>query len=100
MPVSMEVQSAISQRYAQLGNAVTHDPSQERGILAPHFRDHARLKLATFDYDPLTVIVQKIVMQGDRLEVHAEYVGVHGHNANTVDHWISISGQWLLLDRN
>lgn len=100
MPVSMEVQSAIAQQYAALGSAVTHDPTQENTVLAPHFHDRAHEKLATFEYDPLTVLVEKIVVQGNRLEVHAQYVGVHGHNVRTVDHWIMIDGAWRLLDRN
>jgi len=100
MPVSMDVQSAISQRYAQLAAAVTHDPTQERAVLGPHFKDRAHAKLVTFEYDPLTVLVQKIVVRGKRLEVHAQYVGVHGHNTNTVDHWAQIDGNWVLLDRN
>ena len=49
----MDVQSTIAQRYAQLGNAVTHDPSQEQSVLAPHFNDRARVKLSTFEYDPI-----------------------------------------------
>lgn len=99
MPVSADVQSSIAQRYAQLGAAVTHDPTQEQRVLATNFTDHAKLKLSSFEYDPLTVVVQKIVMTGDKLEVHAEYVGMHGHNANTVDHWILIDGAWYLVDR-
>ncbi|HTX57410.1 MAG TPA: hypothetical protein VMD47_09975 [Candidatus Acidoferrales bacterium] len=99
MPVSADVQSAITQRYAELGDAVTHDPTQERDVLAPEFKDRARMKLATFEYDPLTVVVQKIVVKGNGLEVHAEYVGVHGHNVNTVDHWVKRDGQWYLVDR-
>ncbi|HTU68728.1 MAG TPA: hypothetical protein VMF11_00275 [Candidatus Baltobacteraceae bacterium] len=100
MPVPMEVQSTIAQRYAQLGNAVTHDPTQEASVLAPHFKDRARMKLATFEYDPLTVLVRKIVLHGNRLEVYAEYVGIHGHSTNTIDRWIKIAGEWRLLDRN
>jgi hypothetical protein len=96
----MDVQSAISQRYAELGNAVTHDPTQEQRVLATDFKDRAHVKLATFEYNPLTVVVQKIVLQGDEVEVHAEYVGVHGHNITTVDHWILIDGAWFLTDRN
>jgi hypothetical protein len=96
----MDVQSAISQRYAQLGNAVTHDPTQEERVLATDFKDRAHVKLSTFEYDPLTVVVEKIVLQGDEVEVHAEYVGVHGHNATSVDHWILIDGAWFLVDRN
>ncbi|MGB6985293.1 MAG: hypothetical protein WBD74_04860 [Candidatus Aquilonibacter sp.] len=99
MPVSADVQSSISQRYAALGNAVTHDPTQEQRVLATNFKDRAKVKLSSFEYDPLTVVVQKIVLSGDKLEVHAEYVGVHGHNTNTVDHWILIDGTWYLVDR-
>lgn len=96
----MDVQSSISQRYAELGDAVTHDPTQEERVLATDFKDHAKVKLKSFEYDPLTVVVQKIVLHGDALEVHAQYVGVHGHNSNTVDHWILIDGAWFLTDRN
>jgi hypothetical protein len=99
VPVSADVQSTISQRYAQLGSAVTHDPTQEQRVLATNFKDRAKVKLSTFEYDPLTIVVQKIVMRGDKLEVRAEYVGVHGHNATTVDHWTRIDGTWLLVDR-
>lgn len=99
MAVSADVQSAISQRYAQLGSAVTHDPTQEHRVLATNFKDRAHVKLASFEYDPLTVLVQKIVLRGDEVEVHAQYVGVHGHNTNTVDHWILIDGAWFLVDR-
>ena len=99
MPVSADVQLAISQRYAQLGAAVTHDPTTERSLLAPHFQDHAKVKLSTFEYDPLTVVVQKISMQGDKITVRAEYVGIHGHNATSIDRWILIDGTWYLVDR-
>jgi hypothetical protein len=98
MPVSADVQSAITLRYAQLGNAVLRDPAQERNVLAPDFHDRARMKVSSFNYQPLTVVVEKIVKQGDRLEVHAQYVGIHGHNAEAVDHWQLIDGQWLLTD--
>jgi len=100
MPVSTDVQLAITQRYGQLANAVTHDPTQERAVLAPRFKDRSKFKLASFEYDPLTVVVQKIVRSGDKAEVHAQYVGVHGHNVNTVDRWISIDGVWYLVDRS
>lgn len=96
----MDVQSAISQRYAQLSNAVTHDPTQERGILSPQFNDAAKMRLSTFDYDPLTVIVQRIDSRPDGLYVRAEYVGVHGHNEVTVDHWKMVGGQWVLAARH
>jgi hypothetical protein len=99
MAVAADVQLAITQRYSQLTNAVTHDPTQERAVVAPQFRDRAKMTLRSFEYDPLTVVVQKIVRTGDRIEVHAQYVGVHGHNANTVDQWIGIDGQWYLVER-
>jgi hypothetical protein len=95
----VDVQSAISERYAELGNAVTHDPTQEQTVLASDFKDRAKVKLSSFEYDPLTVVVQKISQQGDEITVHAEYVGVHGHNSSTVDHWILIDGAWFLTDR-
>jgi hypothetical protein len=100
MPVSMDVQSAISQRYAQLSSAVTHDPTQQRSVLSPHFNDAAKFKLASFDYNPLTVIVQRIDSHPDGIYVHAEYVGIHGHNEVTVDHWQMIGGQWVLAARH
>jgi len=100
MPVTADVQLAITQRYTQLTNAVTHDPGAEKALLAPHFRDGARFKLGSFEYEPLTVVVQKIVRHGDRLEIHAQYVGVHGHNANVIDRWIAIGGEWYLLARS
>jgi hypothetical protein len=100
MPVSMDVQSTISQRYAQLSNAVTHDPPQERSVLAPHFADNAKFKLSTFEYDPLTVIVQRIDSRPDGLYVRAEYVGIHGHNEVTLDHWQNVAGTWVLAARH
>ncbi len=100
MPVSMDVQSTISQRYAQLSNAVTHDPTQERSVLSRRFNDAAKFKLTSFEYDPLTVIVQRIDSHPDGLYVRAEYVGIHGHNEVTVDHWQMVSGQWVLTARH
>jgi hypothetical protein len=100
MPVSMDVQSAISQRYAQLSNAVTHDPSLERGVVSPHFNDAAKLKLSTFWYEPLTVVVQRIDSRPDGLYVRAEYVGIHGHNEVTIDHWQLLGAQWVLAARH
>ena len=96
----MDVQSAISQRYAQLSSAITHDPSQERGVLSHHFHDAAKFKLASFEYDPLTVVVQRIDARPDGLYVRAEYVGVHGHNEVTLDHWQRVDGQWVLAARH
>ena len=101
MPVSADVQAAISQRYAQLADSITHaNAAEEKAILAPHFVDRAKMKLGSFEYDPLTVLVQKIVVTGGgRLTVHAEYVGVHGHNATTVDVWQKKDDDWILLSR-
>ena len=100
MPVSADVQSTISQRYAQLSSAVTHDPTQERGVLSPHFNDAAKLKLSTFEYDPLTVVIQRIDSRPDGLYVRAEYVGLHGRNEVTLDHWQMVGGQWVLAARH
>ena len=96
----MDVQSAISQRYAQLSESITrgnHDA--ENAILGPHFADRAKVKLDSFEYNPLTVVVQKITPTGSALVVEAEYVGVHGHNATTVDRWIQVDGNWVLVSR-
>ena len=100
MPVSMDVQSAISQRYVQLANAVTHDPPSERAVISPNFNDAAKLKLSSFEYDPLTVVVQRIDARPDGLYVRAEYVGIHGHNEVTLDHWKMVAGAWVLAARH
>lgn len=100
MPVSADVQAAISQLYAQLADSVTHaKPNEERAVLAPHFADKAKQKLETFEYDPLTVIIRRIDRGGAFVVVHATYVGVHGHNADTIDRWEQRDGQWMLLSR-
>jgi len=100
MPVSADVQMAISTRYAQLADSITHGKRKtEASILGPHFVDHGRLKLESFEYDPLTVVVQKITLSGSDLVVHAEYVGVHGHNVTTVDRWAQKGDAWVLISR-
>ena len=99
MPVSKDAQSAISQRYAQLSNAVTHDPTQERGILSPHFNGTAKMRISTFDYDPLTVIVQRIESRPDGLYVHAEYMSASMATMKTVGHWQMVGGQWAFAAR-
>lgn len=101
MSVTADVQAAISQRYAQLADSVTHGKQDvEKTILAPHFADRAKIKLTSFEYDPLTVVVQKITAGGSgTLTVHAEYVGVHGHNSTTVDVWQKKADDWVLVSR-
>jgi hypothetical protein len=95
----MNVQYAITQRYGQLTDAITHDPSGEKAVLAPNFSDRSKAKLNSFEYDPVTVLVQKMSAQPDGVYVNAEYVGVHGHNVTTVDHWEFMNGQWFLVSR-
>jgi hypothetical protein len=101
VPVAPDVQAAISQRYAQLATAVLNgDKAAESAVLAPHFRDRAKITLASFEYDPLTVMVEKMDVRGPRLEVHAKYVGVHGHTVETIDYWQKIDGAWRLSQRD
>src|SRR5579859_3140448 len=98
MPISADVQQAISQRYIALTNSITHgDESGEAAMLAPHFSDHAKLKLLAYEYDALTVLVQKIRADGNALVVHAQYVGVGKLHENVVDRWIQIDGVWKLV---
>ena len=100
MPISADVQAAISQRYAQLADSITHGKRDvEKAILGAHFVDHGKLKLESFEYDALTVIVQKIAVSDGQIVVHAEYVGVHGHNGVTVDRWAKSNGAWHLISR-
>ena len=100
MPVSDDVQSAISQRYGQLTDSVTHGKrEEERAVLAPDFTDRAKQKLESFEYDALTVVIRKIDSDGGIIVVQASYVGVNGHNADTIDRWKKIDGQWELLSR-
>jgi hypothetical protein len=100
MPISVDVQATISQRYAQLADSVTHGKrTVEKAMLGPGFYEHTKAKLETFEYDPLTVIMQKITVSGDAILVRAEYVGIHGHNAVTVDRWVQSNGDWVLASR-
>jgi hypothetical protein len=100
MPVSVDVQATISQRYAQLADSVTHGKRTiEKSMLGPGFYEHTKAKLETFEYDPLTVIVQKITARGDAIVVRAYYVGIHGHNVVTDDRWIQRDGDWVLASR-
>jgi hypothetical protein len=101
MPVSTDVQMTMSQRYAQLADSITHaHDDAERAILAPHFSDRAKIKLTAYEYDPLTVLVQKIQMNGKLMIVHAQYAGVQGKHENTVDRWLLLDGSWRLAQRN
>ncbi len=96
----MDVQAAVSQRYGQLTESITRgNRDAENAILGPHFVDRAKVKLDSFEYNALTVVVQKITPSGDALVVQAEYVGVHGHNATTVDKWVQLNGNWVLVSR-
>ncbi len=96
--VGIATQAAIAERYADLATAMQHgDTAAECAILAPRFHDRAAVKLASFDLDPLAVMVQKIVQLRDgSLEVHARYVGRHGHDATAIDRWVRIDGVWRL----
>ena len=98
MPVSIDTQAAIADRYSDLASAMQHgDTNAEFAILSPHFVDRSQVKLASFELDPLAVMVQKIVALRDgSIEVHARYVGWHGHDANAVDRWVRIGGAWRL----
>ena len=100
MPVASATQAAISQLYAQLAESITHGKHEvEEAVLSTHFVDKAKMKLDTFEYDPLTVIVRKIDRDGAALVVHASYVGVRGHNADTVDRWERYGDSWVLVSR-
>ncbi len=101
MPVSADVQIAVSQRYAQLADSITHGHEEsERAILAPHFADGAKLKLSVYEFDPLTVLVQKVQVNGRTMIVHADYVGMSGKHENTVDRWLLLDGAWRLAQRD
>ena len=100
MPVPPVTQMTMAQTYARLANAVTHDPTSEKGFLAPHFTDRAKIKLAAFEYDPLTVQVLAITPRGKVFLVHARYVGVGTKNDETVDRWLLLDGAWRLAERN
>lgn len=91
----------VSQRYAQLADSITHGrDAAERAILAPRFSDKAKLKLDAYQYDPLTVLVQNIHVQGGTMIVHAQYVGVHGKRETTLDRWLLLDGTWRLAQRD
>ncbi|MDE2481497.1 MAG: hypothetical protein KGN02_04865 [bacterium] len=98
MPVSIDTQAAIAQRYSQLAEAMQHgDTATELRVLSPNFKDRAPIKLASFELDPLAVMVERIVALHDgSVEVHARYVGWRGHNADAVDRWVRIAGTWRL----
>jgi len=92
---------AVSQRYAQLAESIAHGHDDvERELLAPHFSDKAKLKLSVYEYDPLTVLVQKIQVHGGTMIVHAQYVGVQGRHEVTVDRWLLLGGAWRLAQRD
>jgi|SRR5579863_3496766 len=100
MPVSIDTQAAISQQYGQLANSVTHGQSDvEKSILAPKFADRAKVKLKSFELDALTIMVQRIDAKGKTIEVRAQYVGVRGHNAISIDDWVMSGGTWRLASR-
>lgn len=100
MAVSADIQNTISQRYIALTDSITHGHEDvERAILAPHFHDGAKLKLSDYEYDPLSVLVQKVSVVGKTLVVHVQYVGVGTRHENTVDRWRLIDGVWKLVDR-
>jgi hypothetical protein len=101
VPVTADVQAAISRRYIALTDSITHGHEDaERAMLAPHFSDHAKLKLSIYEYDPLTVLMQKMSMSGNTLIVHVQYVGVGKRRENAIDRWTLIDGVWKLLDRS
>lgn len=92
---------AVSQRYAQLADSITHGhDAAERAILAPRFSDKAKLKLAAYEYDPLTVLVQKIQVHAGTMIVRAQYVGVQGKHETTVDRWLLLDGTWRMAQRD
>ena len=102
MAVPPQVQNTIAQSYAVLADSITHNkPAVEKSILAPHFSDGAKIKLAVYEYDPLTVLVQKIDPHGSGvLIVHAQWVGIGKNHENTVDRWLLVDGSWRLAQRN
>jgi hypothetical protein len=100
VPVTVDVQSAITQRYGELTNAITHDPAAEKSVLAPNFTDASKAKLSSFEYDPVTVVVQKMSVEGSAVLVTAQYVGIHGHNVATIDRWVFLNGKWYLAARH
>lgn len=99
--VSAGVQQALSQRYAQLANSITHgEQAVEASILSRRFNDRAKLKLGAYEYDPLTVLVQTVTRHGSAMVVKAYYVGVHGRSEVTFDRWLLVNGTWRLMERD
>jgi hypothetical protein len=100
MPVAPDVQAAITQRYAQLSAAMSNgDEAAESAVLAPHFHDRAKIKLASFEYARITVMVTSIATVPGGCTVHATYDSENGEKQTTIDHWLKINGRWRLLDR-
>ena len=100
MPVPVDVQGAITERYSELANSITHaELGIDPHVLAKHFVDRSKMKLASFDYDPLTVVVQRMTSSGNAVIVRAEYVGVHGHNVVSTDVWERQGLDWVLVSR-
>jgi hypothetical protein len=101
VPVSAAVQTAVSQRYARLADAIMNGHKNiERALLAPHFIDAARVKLRAYEYDPLTIVVRRITVDGATMTVFAQYVGSDGRSAHSLDTWQRIDGAWRLVRRN
>ena len=99
--VSQDVQIAVSQRYATLANAITHGQTGvEQSLLEKGFTDRAKLKLSSYEYDPLTILVQRIDDRGNTMRVKAYYVGVNGRSEVTMDRWLLVNGSWRLTERD
>ncbi|HET9029816.1 MAG TPA: hypothetical protein VFN49_06535 [Candidatus Aquilonibacter sp.] len=92
----------MSQTYATLADSITHNkPQIEKSILAPRFTDRAKIKLNVYEYDPLTVLVEKIDAKSQTtLVVHAQWVGIGKNRENTVDRWLRMNGSWRLVERD
>lgn len=101
MAVPAQVQSMLTQSYAALADSITHNkPDVERSILASGYRDRATIKLDAYEYDPLTVVVQKIQANGTTMIVHAQWVGIGKNRENTIDRWLLLDGTWRLAERD
>lgn len=99
--MTAQTQSAITERYSSLANALTHgEAARERQILAPQFRDRAHIVLGRYAYDPLTVLVRHMSLEGDTIVVRARYIGVHGKVETTLDRWLLLGGTWRLAERD
>lgn len=99
--VSAGVQQAIAQRYAQLADSITHGKQAvEKSIVAPQLIDRGKIKLGAYEYDPLTVLVQRVNRHGAGIVVKASYVGVRGRNEVTFDRWLLVDGTWRLMERD